>query len=243
MEYRTSFFIQVIAMMLNNSAFIIFWLIIFNRLGGDIRGYGFQDVMFLWAVTAVGYGFAEVFLGNSQQISRIIYQGELDVYLLQPKPVLPNLLASRMVVSGWGDILYGIILYLFSQPVYAEKILLFLIFSFLVCTVFVAVRVFYHSLTFFTGNAEDFAATASELTLTFSLYPGSIFQGTTSFFLHTIFPAALVAYIPAELFTCFSLQKFLILIAGDTAIVIAAIVMFGLGLHSYESGNRIGTRL
>jgi len=38
-EYRASFITQVLGMVLNNASFIVFWLILFERLG-DIRGMG-----------------------------------------------------------------------------------------------------------------------------------------------------------------------------------------------------------
>ncbi|MCK5198550.1 MAG: hypothetical protein KAR21_09375, partial [Spirochaetales bacterium] len=77
MEYRISFIIQVFGMFLNNSAFIFFWLILLDRVGGDINGYGFREIMFLWALAAFGYGLTEIFMGNSRFISSIIYKGEL----------------------------------------------------------------------------------------------------------------------------------------------------------------------
>ncbi len=170
MEYRASFVTQVLGMILNNASFIVFWIILLGQLG-DIRGYGFKEVMFLWALSATGYGLPGVFLGNAGGISRAIMLGELDIYLLQPKPVLPSLLASRMSISAWGDIIYGLVLFAVTQPLAPVPIALFLLFSVLFCLVLTSVRVLYHSLTFFLGNAEDFAGTASEMVLAFCPVP------------------------------------------------------------------------
>jgi len=243
MEYRISFLIQVFGMFLNNSAFIFFWLILFERVGGDIKGYGFDDVMFLWALAALGYGLTQIFMGNSRYISSIIYKGELDVYLLQPRAVLPNMVCSRMNTAGWGDITYGIILYVLTQGADPLKALMFVFFSVLMAVVFTAVRIIYHSLTFFLGNAEQFAGTVTEMIIMFILYPGSIFSGPSTWILHTVIPSALVAWIPAELFVQFDLQKFLILMIADVSIVFLSIIVFRTGLKRYSSGNRMGTRL
>jgi ABC-2 type transport system permease protein len=242
MEYRASFITQVLGMVLNNASFIVFWLILFERLG-DIRGYGFKEVMFLWSLSATGYGLAGVFLGNAGNLSRTITLGELDVYLLQPKPVLPSLLASRMSISAWGDILYGLVLYAITQPIAAAPIALYLLFSVLFCLVLTSVRVFYHSLTFFLGNAEEFAGTASELVLSFALYPGSIFEGPSTIVLHSLVPAALAAWIPIELFKSFSWARLGMLVGADALVIGAALALFSLGLRRYESGNRIGARM
>ncbi len=241
-EYRTAFLVQVFGMALNNSAFIFFWLILFERIGSDIRGYEFSDVMFVWAIVASGYGLAVVVMGNASQISRIVYTGELDVYLLQPKTVLPNVLFSRMVVSGIGDLLYGIVLFVATHPVTARNVALFVVFVALVATLMTAMRVLYHSFTFFFGNAEAFALTASDLAVSFVLYPGSIFRGPAVWLLHSLVPAALMGYIPVALFREFDPVRFGLLILADGAIVVIAIAAFHLGLRRYESGNRIGTR-
>jgi ABC-2 type transport system permease protein len=242
MEYRASFITQVVGMVLNNASFIVFWLILFRQLG-DIRGYGFRDVMFLWALSAAGYGLAGVFLGNAGGLSRTIVLGELDVYLLQPKPVLPSFLASRMSISAWGDILYGLVLYAVTQPITVWQIALFLLFSVLFCLVLSSVRILYHSLTFFLGNAEEFAATVSELVLTFCLYPGSIFEGPSTWVLHSLVPAALVAWIPIGLFQSFSWTRLAVLLGADALVIAASVLVFRLGLRRYESGNRIDARM
>ena len=240
--YPTSFTIQVLGMFLNNGTFIIFWFVLFEQIGGEIAGYAFSDVMFLWALTASGFGISIVVFGNAHQISRVIYKGELDVYLLQPKPVLPNLIMSRMVVFGWGDLAYGIILFVLTQPSTLSGWLLFLLFSVLAALVLTAVRVLYHCLTFFFGNAEGFAALAGEMVISFMLYPGSIFRGAPSWILHSLIPAALIAYIPVRIFAEFHLGMLLVVLAADAVIIAVAVLVFRLGLRRYESGNLIGSR-
>lgn len=60
-EYRTSFLIQVFGMAINNASFAFFWWVLFDKINMDIAGYGFKDVMFLWAVASTGFGLAHIF--------------------------------------------------------------------------------------------------------------------------------------------------------------------------------------
>lgn len=242
MEYRISFIVQVMGMVLNNSAFIFFWLILFERVG-DINGYGFKEVMLLWSLAAAGFGFNEVLLGNGRSLSRIIYQGELDVYLLQPVPLLPNILCSRMNISGWGDILYGLLLFFFTQEITLPGIMLFSGACLLAALLFSSVNVFYHSLTFFLGNGESLATSAYNMILTFATYPGTIFKGASTWIMHTLLPAGLIIWIPMELILEFSWIRFFILLAADSILILAALIMFRTGLKRYASGNRMGTRI
>ncbi len=248
--YPIPFAIQVVAMAANNAMFMAFWAILFEAIDAPIGGYTITDVMFLWAVAAAGFGLGAMVCGNSAYLSRIIYQGDLDVYLTQPKPVLPNLLASRMSVSSWGDLLYGLGLFAVSQPLTPASMGLFLLFVLLAAGVLVAVRVLYHSLTFLLGNAEDLAGLGSEQIITFSLYPGTIFDApVVAVILHTLIPAALVAHLPADLFravargTGLDWRLLAVVIGGDAALIAAACAVFALGLRRYESGNRIGARI
>ena len=248
--YPVPFAIQVVAMAANNAMFLAFWAILFEAIAAPIAGYTFTDVMFLWAVAAAGFGLGAIVCGNSAHLSRIIFQGDLDVYLTQPKPVLPNLLASRMSVSSWGDLLYGLGLFAVSQPLTGASIGLFLLFVLLAAAALVAVRVLYHSLTFLLGNAEDLAGVGSEQIITFSLYPGTIFDGPlVAVVLHTLIPAALVAHLPADLFRAvvrgsgMDWGLLAMIVAGDAALIAAAWALFALGLRRYESGNRIGARI
>ena len=181
------------------------------------------------------------------------------MYLTQPKPVnLPNLLASRMSVSSWGSPTWAVaavraIVWDCSpsrsrSP--CRSVGLYLLFTVLAAGVFTAVRVLYHSLTFLLGNAEDVAGVGSEQVITFSLYPGSIFDGPlVAVVLHTLIPAALVAHLPAELFRAVARGAAVdwgmlaAIVGGDAALIAAAGAAFYLGLRRYESGNRIGARI
>jgi ABC-2 type transport system permease protein len=243
MEYRAAFVTQVAGMIINDAAFLFFWVLLLDRVGGSIGGYGFREVMFLWSLSAAGFGLSAVLFGNASHLSRIIVAGELDVYLLQPLAVLPNLLASRMSISAWGDVAYGVLLFAFTQGASPGRAAAFAGFVVLMAVGLTAVRVLYHCATFFWGNAEEFASMASEMTVNFMIYPDTIFQGPTRWLLHSLLPAGLLAYLPARLFQRFEVAPFAAMIGGDAALVAAALAAFTIGLRRYESGSRIGARM
>ncbi|MDT8717485.1 ABC-2 family transporter protein [Clostridium sp. 19966] len=242
MEYRASFLIQSFGMILNNSAFIFFWWILFSNVK-NIGGYGFQDEMLLWAVMSSSFGLSFVAFGNVNSITRMILNGELDTYLLQPKDPLLNILCSKTVVSAWGDTLYGIILFILIKGFNLKSFLLFLMFCIIGALIFSSVLVFFHALSFYTGNTEGLTQLVTEFLISFSIYPEGIFYGVVKFILYTIIPAAFIVYIPAGIIKEFSFLRLGEVFGVAVLWIIIAYTIFYRGLKKYESGNLIVNKL
>lgn len=242
MEYRVSFLIQSIGMIINNSAFIFFWWILFNNVN-SIGGYGFKDVMMLWALSSTSFGMCFVVFGNINQITRMILNGELDTYLLQPKDPLINIIYSKTIVSAWGDTLYGIILFFFIKGINIKIFLLFLLFCITGAIMFSSVLITIHSLSFYTGNTEGLAQLVTEFLISFSIYPEGIFKGGIKYILYTIIPAGFMVYIPAKVFNDFNISRIFAVLAAALIWMCIAYMMFYRGLKKYESGNLIINKL
>lgn len=242
MEYRVSFLVQSFSMILNNSAFIFFWWILFNNVN-TIGGYSFQDEMMLWAVMSTSFGLCFVTFGNVNSITKMILNGELDTYLLQPKDPLLNILCSKTVVSAWGDTMYGIILFLLINGFDIKSFLLFLMFCITGALIFASVLVFFHTLSFYTGNTEGLTQLVTEFLISFSIYPEGIFKGAVKFILYTIIPAAFMVYIPAGVIKQFSLLRLTEVLGAAVLWITIAYAMFYRGLKKYESGNLIVNKL
>lgn len=242
MEYRVSFLVQSFGMILNNTAFIFFWWILFNNVN-TIGGYGFTDVMLLWALSSTSFGITFVVFGNVNQITRMILNGELDTYLLQPKDPLVNIMCSKTIVSAWGDTLYGIILFFLIKGLDLKAALLFIVFCITGALIFSSVLVTLHGLSFYVGNTEGLAQLATEFLISFSIYPESIFKGGLKYVLYTIIPAAFTAYIPAKVINEFNPLMILAVMAMASLWMVIAYVVFYNGLKKYESGNLIVNKL
>lgn len=242
MEYRVSFIIQSFGMVLNNSAFIFFWWILFNNVN-SIGGYGFQDEMMLWAIMSSSFGICFIVFGNINLVTRMILNGELDTYLLQPKDPLVNIICSKTSVSAWGDTLYGIILFLLIKGFDIRTFLLFLLFCVTGALIFASVLVTFHSLSFFSGNTEGLTQLITEFLISFSIYPEGIFNNSIKYILYTIIPVAFIVYIPAKVVNQFSVLKLMEVLAVAVIWIIIAYTMFYKGLKKYESGNLIINKL
>src|SRR5215207_10978584 len=99
MEYRVSFLMQVIGMMLNNFIYFAIWIIFFDRFK-EVRGWGIADMYITYGVLASAFGLVALLFGNAFTLSEIINQGRLDYYLSLPRHVLIHTIASRTIASG-----------------------------------------------------------------------------------------------------------------------------------------------
>jgi ABC-2 type transport system permease protein len=240
MEYRVNFLVQVFGMVINNAAFIVFWRVLLDRTG-SLGGYRFQDILFLWAITAVAFGLAHIVFGNVRGLAAIIKQGELDVYLLQPKDPLFNALTSKTIVSAWGDLAYGLALFAFLGPGPAAWAG-FLFFGLTGTLVLSATFVIGESLTFFTGGSEGLGQSIAEMILSFSLYPEKVFPEGMRWLFYSLVPSGFVVFLPLSFWRDPRPLVLLLALAAAAAYSFGAWSFFRAGLRRYESGNRIGAR-
>jgi ABC-2 type transport system permease protein len=242
MEYRAAFISQIVGMFINDAVYFAFWLVFFDRFQ-QVRGWGVTDMFLLMSIVAFGYGLAFTFFGNALQLSRVIAQGQLDYYLALPRGVLINVLASRMSNSAVGDISFGIIAFLFAGPLTLPGVALWLAASLLVAVVFVMAFTFFHSLTFWLGNASGLAEQAMNAMVTLALYPADIFQGAVRFMMFTLVPAAFVGAVPLNAVRGLDANLMLTLVVATLVITTLSTASFYLGLRRYESGSAMNVNV
>jgi ABC-2 type transport system permease protein len=238
LEYRTSFILQVIGMIINNSSFLFFWWIIFSKVN-NISGYSFSDVMILWGLASATFGFTHILFGNVSNLSEIIINGTLDSYLIQPKDVIINVCASKTVVSAWGDLLYGYILFLISGSFSFFNLLIFSLFIVVGGVIFFACMLAVNSLSLYLGNIENSKHLFEMFFITFSTYPEGIFGKYIRVIFYSLVPIGFMSYMPVGIMQNFSIYKTLLVIGSSILYLTIAYKIFYNGLKRYESGNLI----
>jgi len=241
LEYRLSFVSQVMAMLINDVVWLIFWLAYFSTFP-LVAGWGRTEIITLWAVLATSYGLADTLFGGTFRLAGMITRGELDVFLALPKPALLHMLVSRMNLTAPGDMLFGVIVYGFLVRPGLGNAALFGLFTLTGAVIFVSFGVLTQSLAFWLGSAEGLGQQFVQALITFSTYPTVIFRGAVKAMLFTVIPAGFVGYVPVQLLRAFSWPMFGGLALFVTGIAIAAVVVFHRGLRRYESGNLVLVR-
>lgn len=243
MEYRASFITQILGMFLNNGIYFVFWMIFFDQFGA-VRGYEMGDIYLLFAVATFGYGVAYSFAGNvGPFMAYLIAQGRLDYYLVLPRPLLPHVMFSRMVVPALGDLFFGIMAYLFTGRFHPLEIALFVSSSVLAGSIFVGFSALTGALAFFMGNARYLSQQMQMAMLTFALYPITLFSGGVRVLLFTLLPAAFIAAVPVEIISTRNGWLLLGLLGVAVVVWVLATAVFYIGLRRYESGSALNVNV
>src|SRR3954471_4155615 len=85
---RRSFWVQVLAMAVNDLAWVAFWLLFFHKMG-SVRGWDAARVTLLSAILAPPSGPALGLFANARRIGELIGDGQLDAALALPVEPLP----------------------------------------------------------------------------------------------------------------------------------------------------------
>ncbi len=236
LEYRGAFISQVVAMFINDGVWVVFWALFFTRFP-VLSGWSISDVITIWAITAAGFGLAYAIFGNALGLASVIALGQLDVWMLYPRALLPHLLLGRMNATAWGDVLFGYLVYVGFVHPDPLRLLLFVGLSLSVAMLFVGFAVLSGSLSFFLGNASGLAEQWRFALVTFSTYPSVLFEGAVKLVLYTLIPAGFVSYVPLDALHNLSAGDAVLALAGSSVMLLAGVVVFYYGLRRYESGN------
>lgn len=238
---RGAFWLAVAFMLANDLIYFSVWWIFFARFP-TLGGWELADMMRLNGVLAGSYGLAVVAGGGVKELARTISEGDLDTVLTQPKPPLMQVVASRTVPSGFGDMIHGTLLLALSGSLHFATLpwVILSVISGAIC--WVSAGVVIHSAAFWMGPIQSLARQVWDFLITFEGYPDTLFAGGLRLVLFTVLPAAFVGWMPARLVREFSWTQLAIVVGAAVAFPLFSAFVFHRGLRRYASGNRFGVQ-
>lgn len=231
---RGGFWGQIVAMLVNDAAWVLFWVLFFRKVG-TLRGWNGSGVLLLLAVLTTSAGLVLGFLANCRTIGRMAAAGELDAALALPVPPLAYLLVRRVEPVYLGDLTFGVVLFAFAGHPTPARALTYVVGVVAAATLLAGFLVTTGSLSFFVGR-NDVGELSFHAMLLFASYPVDIFGGAGKLLLYTALPAAFVAAVPAKLMNDFDVGLALVMLAVATVFALLGWVSFTLGLRRYASG-------
>ena len=235
---RGAFWLQTTLMLVNNAVFFSIWWIFFARFP-TVNGWRVTDMMALHGFVAGAFGLAFVVAGGVRNLARLIHEGELDVFLARPKPVVLQAACSTTIASGIGDIAYCLVMTTASGFLRLETAPVLVVAWLAASACFLACSVIVHSAAFWAGDTNTLARQAQDCLIVISQYPESIFGPRLRALLYGVLPAGLVGWMPVALLREFRWSTLATLLGATAALLSLATFVFSRGLRRYASGSRI----
>jgi ABC-2 type transport system permease protein len=236
-SYRR-FAVESSMMFVNNLAFFLIWIFFFRQFG-DLRGYGLTDIAGLFAMACISLGFFVLLADGVRNLSRYIVTGELERFLNTPCHPIPLIVFSDSRASGFGDILFGLVVWLgFAQGSW-QSIPWVLVIGLLCATIIAAALFCLHCLTFWHRGVHHSTEQVYNSFLIFSSYPTHIYSFLGKILLMTVFPAGLIATLPMAILHQHRIWAVIALPLAALLWVRLAKWVFQRGLRRYVSGNEI----
>jgi ABC-2 type transport system permease protein len=202
MAYRTSFVLTTFGNFAMTALDFVAILLMFSRVDA-LGGWALPEVAFLYGLSAVSFGLADLSIGSMERLGRRVRDGTLDTLLVRPVPVLAQVAADRFGLRRLGRVVQGLLvlgyaLWVVDVDWTVAKLLLMpvalLSGAGIFCAVFVAAAAF----QFVAQDASEVSNAFTYGGTTMLQYPPTVFaldlvRGATF-----VVPLAFVNWLPAS---------------------------------------------
>lgn len=106
MAYRASFVMTTFGNFSATALDFVAVLLMFSRVDA-LGGYSLPEVAFLYGLSGVAFGLADLAIGSMDRLGRRVRDGTLDTLLVRPAPVLAQVAADRFALRRLGRITQG----------------------------------------------------------------------------------------------------------------------------------------
>jgi ABC-2 type transport system permease protein len=244
MQYRANFAAMVTSMVMTyGGQFIsLFWL---TQRFKAIGGWNFEEIVLLYALAILAWGFAVSFFFSLQGFEDMIRDGTFDRALLRPMNPLLVVLGSRSPIGGLGQFIFSIAAFIFAWYSTGLKLtvakLIYLVLTavgggLILGSAMIAVA----TVAFWTTRTYTFYYSLVFPARQLINYPVSIYQRWMQLLLTVVVPFAFVNYFPAHVLLDRTSQLSFPLLAWLTPVVglITITVVYGFwqwGIRFYSS--------
>ncbi|MFJ3643512.1 ABC transporter permease [Streptomyces sp. NPDC090108] len=106
MAYRASFVMTAFGNFTATFFDFVTIMLMFSQVKA-LGGYSLPEVAFLYGLSAVSFGLADLAIGSMDRLGRRVRDGTLDTLLVRPAPVLAQVAADRFALRRLGRVTQG----------------------------------------------------------------------------------------------------------------------------------------
>lgn len=242
MSYKSDFILGVVASILMQSLGFVFVWTIFRGVP-EVNGWNFNQMMFVYGMSAIALGLNEFLFAGTWRISRYVQDGELDRLLLRPVSTMFSILAADVTLHGLGSVLFGLAVCIVSlvrlQIALSAGMILFWIVA-MVCgaLIFFAMNMLMATLAFWVTDSQS-AMMVLQNVSEFGKYPAPIYGKWLRIVISFVIPFAFTSYYPATFLLGKSLEPIYWIgpVAAAAICVTVAALFWRFALGRYQSAG------
>jgi ABC-2 type transport system permease protein len=243
MEYKVSFLVAIVSMILNDILFISIWYMFFLKFW-NIWWIEFWTFAVLLSIFVLVFAIIHIFFCGYQNIWLLIEQWKLDSQLLLPKNMLLRVLASKMDASAFWDLIYAFMLMIFIPNLTILLVLKMVFLAIFWAMTFLWFFLIFNSITFYIWSSRNLTRGIFDAIMWPTHYPPWVFEWSfLKVIFLTILPVYFIIFLPFELSLNFTLEWFLILFFWSLSWLVLWVFIFYKWLQRYESGNMMYTNV
>lgn len=204
-EYKIDFMMGMIALAVQQVATFLVIFLVFTQIE-VIASYSFDEILLFYGYSQIIRGIDHILNDNIWAIGwEKIRNGEFSKYLIRPINPIVHIVMERVQFDGFGEVILGIIIFVYAQLKLGLKFSLldsfiFLIFIITGLTIYFSIKLVCAAIAFWTVSSGELMSVVYEIN-GFTKYPLDIYKNVIlKNILLYILPFALVSYIPIVYF-------------------------------------------
>ncbi|MEU2061698.1 ABC transporter permease [Streptomyces sp. NPDC013455] len=201
MAYRASFAMTTFGNFAATFLDFVAIMLMFSRVDA-LGGYPLPEVAFLYGLSAVPFGLADLVAGSMERLGRRVRDGTLDTLLVRPAPVLAQVAADRFALRRLGRVTQGALVLGWSLTRVdidwtVDRLLLMPVVVVSGCAIFCAVFVAGAAFQFVAQDAAEVQNAFTYGGTTLLQYPPTVFAKELVRGVTFVLPLAFVNWLPA----------------------------------------------
>lgn len=243
MEYKGDFIVGIIGFLLAQISNLLFLWIIFTKVP-SLMGWSLNEVVFIYGFSLVPKGIDHLFFDNLWAVGHyIVRKGDFDRYLTRPINTLFHVMAEKLQIDAFGELLTGIALIIVTLPQLSVewsvlKVILALISVPFATLIYTGIKTCTASVAFWSKRSGSIIY-MFYMTNEFAKYPATIYNTVVRNIITYVIPFALTSYFPALYILKGENPLFNIgmtVLAGSALMALGAVI-WHFGTRAYESAG------
>ncbi|GEC09901.1 transporter [Streptomyces spinoverrucosus] len=202
MAYRASFVMTTVGNFAATALDFVAILLMFSRVDA-LGGYTLPEIAFLYGLSGVAFGLADLAIGSMDRLGRRVRDGTLDTLLVRPVPVLAQVAADRFGLRRLGRVAQGALVLGYALATLdidwtPQKVLLMPVMLLSGAAIFCAVFVAGAAFQFVAQDASEVQNAFTYGGTTLLQYPPTVFGKELVRGVTFVLPLAFVNWLPAS---------------------------------------------